>query len=210
MQNFDLLFFRGTDLTSNTISALEKRFVGSGDYTHVGILLNLEMLEKLKISPKPNESWYVWESVVSIPLAGLTDEISDIRTDRGGYGVQIRSLSEILQKYNGTIAVGSLKCEYYQIIDNISNKRLQKIYKKYGFRKYDANCLSLCGAMIPKLRPLRDALVKEEGYLFCSELVAEVFRSLKILPRTVNPRNYVPMDLVSLTRKIEVLNKIEL
>lgn len=194
MQPLDLIFFRGTDVVSNTISALEAKILGSGEFTHVGILINSDLMPWIPdLTPG---KWYIWESVVSIPLAGFTDEIPDVRTGKGGYGVQIRDLDAVIKKYSGVVVHGALKSHLRR---DFSAKKLKKLYRKYGMQKYDANCLSLFGAMIPKLRPLRDALVVEKGHLFCSELVATIYRGLRILPKSTDPRNFVPMHLVELT-----------
>ena len=76
---------------------------------------------------------------------------------------------------------------------------MKKSTKKYNGITYDANCWSLLSSIIPFLRPKRDHIeqfLNTDDWLFCSELVAEIYVKLGIFPDTVDPKNVVPMDFI--------------
>lgn len=92
--------------------------------------------------------------------------------------------------------------------------RFRSIFESYYGRPYELDIVGLLGSIFPCVRPIRDVReaiyrklysilhrygIAEEscgpsGWQFCSELVANVYQSLGVMPATVDPRNVLPMD----------------
>ena len=104
---FDLILFRGADVISNSISFIEKKKLGCGDWSHVGIAITSEYFPCLSIFDKKgkndnndNDNIYIYESTMSGILGDGVNKIEG-RT----FGVQLRRLSEVVPAYlskNGT------------------------------------------------------------------------------------------------------------
>lgn len=98
-----------------------------------------------------------------------------------------------------------------QKIINVVRVVCQRVIDK----TYDFNCFSLLGAMFPFFRTYRkyidivsiagrtilkfvglvdDEYEGVEGWLFCSELVAEIYQEVGIIGKDKNPKDVVPID----------------
>lgn len=205
IRSFDLILFKGSELVSNIISALEKRgnkIPTSGDFSHVGICLKYDILKYIY----PNHininssSVYVWESVVSGVLGNNCYDING----KSFLGVQLRNFDDLIEKYDKSsktaIAIGTLINNPIEKenIDTLS-ARFSKIFNKYNGQLYDYNCLSLFSSLCLCCRPCRNPIEQYLGtsdWLFCSELAACVYKDLGVYPDYVNPKDVVPRDLV--------------
>lgn len=204
----DLVVFRGGEVVSDAISALEQFQLGSGDWTHTGLIIDTTLLPSL-----PNGKsgkLYVLESTMSGKLSA--DGLTDVEGN-SVFGVQIRDMKKVVKAYNtaGTTLVGWCRLKnnpYLQLpgetIDNYENRMLQlsedftNIYDKYGHKTYDYNPLSLLASLFPWFRCLRDKFVKGDDKLFCSELIALVYCKLGILDENeFNYEDVVPVDFTS-------------
>ena len=214
----DIIFFRGTDPVSKLICSLQKQRLGRGDYSHVAVVVNSEILPSVP-QLKPGEL-YVWESTMSKELFGITDGVRNIN-NKGVFGVQIRNLKNVIEAQSaneGTVVA------WGKLINNpwVNNFNKQEIImvmehclREYGSQNYDVNCLNLIGALFPQCRKVRNGLetVLDNGYdvlrsinlvdgdgpeewLFCSELVASIFQQLNIIDKNKESRNVVPMDFL--------------
>lgn len=196
---YDLIFFRGSEIVSKTITNLERSVLNIPVevmvWSHVGIVVDRSVLDLPCL--KPGEL-YVMESTWSYAYGG--DGIEPVDGHR--FGVQIRPLNKLLNYYTGNPRV------YIGYAESIHtyNQDCTDIYlRKYQNKRYDFHPISLSASIFPKLRFLRFVKrrlhlthwSKAASFYFCSELVADLLRELKIIGRDVNPRDVLPMDLVN-------------
>ena len=211
LRSFDLVFFRGDDFVSDFIAFLEKRElirskssvnIDDSVFTHVGIIVKNDVLNDDRLE---DDKVYIWESTMS---GRLSDGVNNI--DNKAYlGVQLRDFDEVMKHYdtpNDThIAVAYLSEEtrkgwYYSSRPELLKSQFTKIFNGLNGIFYDANPISLFGALsLPVcccIRRCRDEGGGDEDWLFCSELVANVFQTLMLIPPDVNPKNVIPMDFL--------------
>lgn len=209
-QPLDLILFSGTDFVSNGIKFIEKIVNGQGDFSHVGLLINAEIATDLLVL-KPNK-WYVWESTFSAidgPLEKFSDNVPNILTGKGKFGVQIRDFEEIVEKYPGKIAWGRLLNNPYLHSPEDTRKIILELLNKYKDSTYDYDCLDLLATVVPFLRKPRNFFNKYAdeffvnwnisespgSWLFCSELAGLVYQSLGLIG-DLDPSNITPQDFV--------------
>ncbi len=204
IQPLDLLLFRGPDFISNTIRWIQRRRLGlgAGRFSHVGLVVDERVYKNPRMLPG---KLYVLESTMSgnITSEGVTDINGQVV-----FGVQIRDLDEVIKAYDSSptsrIAVGHLRNNPYlscsdQMERDIFRSRCTTLINSVEGRQYDANLFSLCGALFPRLRGLRDmaeTVLDTDKWLFCSELCALMYKSLDILPPSLDERNVVPVDFL--------------
>lgn len=209
-QPLDLILFSGTDFVSNGIKFIEKIANGQGDFSHVGLLINSEIATDLLVL-QPNK-WYVWESTFSAidgPLERFSDNVPNILTGKGKFGVQIRDFEEIVEKYPGKIAWGRLLNNPYLHSPENTRKIIIELLNKYKDSSYDYDCLDLLATVIPFLRKPRNFFNKYAdeffvnwnisdppgSWLFCSELAGLVYKELGLIG-DLDPSNITPQDFV--------------
>lgn len=218
MQTFDLLLFRGSDIISQAISIAMKAEDGTNapDFTHVGcVFLGKDLLPILRVE---EQNWlrkdqvYVYESTLS---GKFTDGVTDI-TNQSRFGVQLRLLDEVVQNYDiserSRLAWAPLRKE---LRDTINVKKMARVeYEKYKGLQYDASIIDLAAAVnISGARTIRDNSLfswvrdfcccccyrlenKPSDWQFCSELVANIYKDLGIIPDNVIASNVIPTDLL--------------
>jgi len=218
LQSLDLLLFRGSDAISDFIRLLEGHFLeptstlldgaekyqGSPDeFSHVGMVVRPDILDDPRTQPG---AVYVWESTMSGTLGDGAYNIDGVSY----LGVQLRDLGRVVADYDAPpdtrLAVAPLRPEVRAAVFGEKGERLPEVrqrftalFKDLNGRRYDANPGSLAGAMVPPLRIFRDGaedFLGTHNWLFCSELVALVYRELGVFPAEVRPRNVIPMDLL--------------
>lgn len=204
LRSFDIILFKGVDLISKVIESLQKRgnkIPEAGDFSHIGICLRYDILKYIYPNhPKITENCcMIWESTMS---GKLSLDVYDIN-GRTVFGTQLRDFDELIIKYDDSdssaIAIGSL-------IDNpITHSNIEEtgilfktIFEKYNNKQYDANIVSLISVLFPIYRSCSRTLeyiLNTEEWLFCSELVAIVFKELHIYPDNVDPKTVCPRDI---------------
>ena len=208
----DIILFRGTDGVSDLIRVVEQDVRGCGDFSHAGIIVTRELLPNLtKLEAK---KLYVMESTMSYPLPLVSDGPPNILTGKGYFGVQIRDFEEVLTSY--TKAKGALVA-WVRLPNSPwdTQKRVDpEIVEKYLFRPYKENIFSILGSVFPCFRPARNTLDEievvgsriirlappedvEAKTVFCSELLARIYRDLGMIPKSVVPEDVVPVDFLS-------------
>lgn len=202
----DLALFKGGDSVSGLIQFLEKRKlnktssagydVGPGAFSHVGIIVTSEILDDDRLDPN---KLYVWESTMS---GSLSDGVCNIE-DESFLGVQLRDFDKVLVAYDedpdSRIAIAHLGDTTFNRGSTRLRKRFTNLFTKYDGTRYDANFLSLGSSICPCLRPAREAVenaLNTEDWLFCSELVATIYKELGLFDKSVNPKNVVPTDFL--------------
>lgn len=172
MMPLDPILFRGTDLVSNTILMIEDASDSTdaeAPFTHIGLLVNRDLLPNIK-QLLPNR-WYVWESTMSKSIGAVYQAgPTDVESNQGRLGVQIRDLEDVLSSYAQTGQVawaklhdnpwrlkggGELAIDLYQRRKDLIDK-IGLFHKQYGQTAYNANCLDLFAAAFKCLRTERD------------------------------------------------------
>jgi hypothetical protein len=199
MKPLDALLFRGSDVVSNIISILEKRGKRNspaGDFTHAGIVINRDILDLPQMDP---DKLYILESVMSGTLGcGIKDIYGKTHLS-----VQIRDLESLINAYDHpdhtAIAWCPLINNPYANHDPVIKHAFTHIYNDIKGIPWDANCYSLLSSLWECLRPCRpciETMCHTSRWLFCSEMVATVYKELRIYPDYVNPKDVVPGDIV--------------
>jgi hypothetical protein len=201
---FDLILFRGADFISDSIRKLQKIASTKGEFSHVGIVVNTDILPNIK-NAVPGK-WYIWESTMS---GKLNDGINDVETGEAFFGTQIRSLDEIIEKYsknpktkisfaqlsnNPILKKQNESEELYQYRLSILKRNIQDVYNQYNHRRYDANLINLLSTILPFCRWLRNCRRNES--FFCSELVAIIYKKIDILPWYINEEDITPETFI--------------
>lgn len=207
----DLIVFRGGEVVSTTIRLLQELKVNNNDWSHVGLVINTELLPNIPNGKK--NKLYILESALS---GDLNDGVP---TSDGKiiFGVQVRDLQEVIKGYyklNNTL-VG-----YCKLKNNPYNQKLYEsleeyearllilqadfinIYNEYGTKFFDISPLNLLASIFPSIRCFRNKWDKYIGigknWLFCSELVALVYHKLGIINLPdFDPSDVIPVDFTS-------------
>lgn len=209
----DLFFFKGTDFTSSIVSFVERITLPSSGghnyiitkdtFTHVGLVVTSDILDDERLE---KGKLYLLESTISGVGNDITPNID------GGYhsGVQIRDLDTLVACYDhpidAAVATSHLLTEYYDPeVDITADLKVlfTDVYRKYSTMSY-TNFVNLPSSVFSCLRPVR----RVEHTIFCSELVASIFKDIGILPDTVDPRNVVPMDFFGLDAEKNPIERV--
>lgn len=193
----DLIAFRGNDVASDLVykcqTARQMAMRHNGlIFTHVGIIVTRDVLDHPKME---HGKLYILESTFS--ETGITDINGKLP-----FGVQIRELEKVIVDYDKPEDTLIAWCPLFDNPHNETNTKLilNTIYDEIQDKTWDANCWSLCSSLYPLFRPCRccmEHVFYTENWLFCSEMVAIIYKSLGVLPRSINPKDVVPDDLVN-------------
>lgn len=199
----DLVTFRGAGFVSDGISLvgqIKGADVGNS-WTHVGILVNSDILPISVLKTDDPKRWFVWESSVSY------NEVPDVYENKSVKGVQIRDFESVCSEYakhaDTEVSVFRLDRNPWVDAKNDAGKQdqlkrqLKELHDEYKGRPYDFTGMS--AALCCCLRKLRDnsgSLVKSlhDYAVFSSELVAMVYRRLRIISEDVQVDNVSPSD----------------
>lgn len=199
LQPLDLLLFRSSDPVSDGISRAQKVLLGDGSFSHVGLVVNRASTGLSELAPGVP---YVLESTVGGMLG------NDVYNTEGEafFGVQLRRLDHLLlncKRDGGTrIATAALRRNPWDSRSTAraqTKRRLVAAVSKYHGARYDANCVSLLSALVPTIRPCAAKLerwIGTQDWMFCSELVAGMYRDMGILPQETLVSTVLPMDFI--------------
>jgi hypothetical protein len=205
----DLIVFRGSDFVSNSISLMEKIRLGKGDWTHVGLVVTPEIIPIKNSQPG---KLYIWESTMSGRTLG--DGVNNIETGAATFGVQIRDLEDVIDKYDNDI---DTKIGWCQLINNPLNQKpdetneafigrkleicekLSKFDNKIGNATYDYNLLNLLSTMCPTCTRCRRSVFGHAEKYFCSELVTNIYQIVDVMPKDIDPELVAPEELLGYT-----------
>lgn len=208
LQPFDLLLFNGGDFISDFISYVQAKnlpdktggLVKPGAFSHVGMVVTSDILDHPLVKPG---TVYVFESTMSGKLGNGIDNIEG----RAFFGVQLRNFDELMPAYDkpNDTSIAFAHLMYNPWIHASPEERVRikarftDLFDRLNGTPYNANPYSLLAAIFPCLRKERkkiEDLFGTKKWLFCSELVATVYKEFGIFPRDINPENIVPMDFV--------------
>jgi hypothetical protein len=203
LKPLDVVFFSGGDFISAIIKHEErlqldqttkKRMAMPGAFSHMGIVVNSDILDHPNV--KKGEM-YIFESTIGgyfgVDIPNVDGRIF--------YGVQLRNLDKIIPAYDkpddNRIAISRLAAP---APDSPKTKqRFTAFFNKYNGTVYEFSILDLAATLFSSLRVARDEFDSLSGankLIFCSELVAMVYKDLEILGDDVIPQNIAPMDFI--------------
>jgi len=205
MNPLDLIFFKGADLISKTVLLAEAINSGNSSFSHVGIVVNKELLNLDLMEP---DLLYILESTVS------DGKVLDINEKRV-IGVQIRPLQEVVNSYKAEsdCSVAYVKLKHNPFITNREQtiSIFRQTYKNYSNSFYNMNILHLLSSVFPCLRKPRQVFDKivhfglttitnnnyfdRHRWVFCSELIAIIYLDLGIISN-INPETVIPTDFL--------------
>lgn len=217
IESLDLIMFRGSDLVSKAIIGIESRVDKTdAQFSHVGIAIRAEhLMPALKESEaawlKPG-NLYVFESTGS---GSLSDNVKNV-DGRSFLGVQLRNLDEVARAYDA--ASEDTRLALLPLKPELRPAQLATVvraaYDKYNGIFYDASVVDMAAAACRCMRCVRDCGCFQRmrdwfykcccgpcchtlpsGWMFCSELVANIYRDVGILPEG-DPQNVIPQDFV--------------
>lgn len=216
----DCIFFKGTDVVSQTISSVEKIFLGSGDWTHIGLVVSKSLIPSLNV--KDNEM-YIWESTMSTNnKLILENNTLDAESNSGVFGVQVRKLKDVVSKdmKNGvTVGWGKLinnpidkkenekNDEYLERISSL-RKSLNILHSKYYHKSYAKNIFRLAGALSKCLYPCRSKCCIGNDWVFCSQFVSIVYKEIGVLGLDIDTETVLPQDIATPELSEEKFNPI--
>ena len=208
----DLIVFRGSEYVSDAIALAQKFRFGSGEWTHVGLVITTDLVP---IKNGKQGQLYIWESTMSGPLA---DGVNSIETGKGKLGVQIRSLADVIDKYdasedsrigwcellnNPLVRLQDESDETYNRRQESIRQLLTEFYDLYGDADYDLNICRLCASVCDRSNTKGtcgvETIFGRSKTLFCSELVATIYQLLGLLGAEIDPEKITPEELVGNT-----------
>lgn len=213
LESFDLVFFKGGDFYSDIIrfaqGSRKSRFknLKSNSFSHVGIVIKPEVLPELGLD---KNKIYIWESTLTHSVLG--DGIPNIK-GKFHLGVQLRDLDKVIPAYNSSpksrIAFAPLD---KHARSTLNSENFQSLFQRLDGIVYDSNITSLTGAQYKCCRPARkltESIFNTNNWLFCSELVATVYKNIGLFPSTLNVSNVIPTDFLGTDTDYEVPVVIE-
>jgi len=164
----DLVLFSG----KGGISAGIKWFTGCG-WSHLGMVLRLDAWDIVLL----------WETTTLSPLP-------DIRSGQARQGVQLSPLSERIKTYDGAVAIRHLAVERTPAM----LEALRMFREEVKQRPYEEDKVELLRSAYDG--PLGDN-AEDLSSLFCSELVAEAYQRMGLLPEEPASNEYTPASFCS-------------
>lgn len=197
----DIILFKGPGFVSDAFRILQHKSVKNSfadNYSHVGIIVNNKILDYPNME---DDVLYIWEAVMSSPTGYNINNIDG----ESFFGTQLRNFDELILKYDKPMETNIAWCQLnnnpYDDKDNMDElkSRFTEIFGLYNGIKYDINFFSLLASGYKILRPLRaltERIFRTDRWLFCSELCANVYIALNLLPSNIDPRNVLPIDFI--------------
>ena len=194
IRDFDIIVFCGADFVSNTIKELSQFEQGrnAGKASHVGVIITTNVVKHPNME---DGVLYIFESTMS---GNLTDGVLNIE-GKSFLGCQVRKFDDVVKAYDSN---PKTQIRWCKLLDNPLDKmdineiraKSQKVLDKYNGVLYEVNISNLFYAMFPQLRFLRFA---DDGFVFCSELAAIIYKELGVIPTESDPRDVVPADFIA-------------
>lgn len=188
----DLIAFKGGDAVSAFIRYLEKQTTGSGDYSHVGVVVTTDVLDHPRMIAG---RLYLLESTATGFLGCGVKNIEN----KSFFGVQITDLDKLVSKYDRSsqtaIAVCHLRSRNFE--NGVVRERLNDFWRRYAGRSYQFNMLSMLAAVFPWARTWQkqaEKVLGGEDWVFCSELACIAYQEAGLLDKDIVHEYVVPAD----------------
>ena len=166
----DVVLFSGKSFFSKLI-----RFGTGSAWSHVGLVLKLPEYNFLTIYESTGKG-----------------SLKDVVSGKPQRGVQLVPMNDRVYSYKGKIAVRQLEDIE---LDDWSIQSLMEVRKALRGRPYEKSVRNLLRAAWDTLSPRN---VEDLSSVFCSELVAECYQSLGLLPQDFPSSEYTPGDFSAL------------
>ncbi|URC15159.1 permuted papain-like amidase [Paraglaciecola Antarctic GD virus 1] len=170
----DLIFFSGRGIIPSCI-----RFFTGCDYSHVGMVLELELHGK---------------RVLVIFEASGCSYIIDYRSANFKSGVTLINLTTKLHTYTGTFGVKRLN----KRLTEDHKAKLYTVINKLRDTDYTKNLYALLVSVF-KLKPVNSGMYT----MVCSELIAVILQRLNLLDNEIPAEWYNPYELTLITKMQE-------
>lgn len=184
----DLVLYEGASLASDVI-----QFVTRYRWSHIGVVVRDEVHDQV----------LVWESTT-------LSNLPDFETGVFRKGVQIVPLSERVRSYRGKrMAIRQLDFDYGREAWEFG-QTIADVRREFANRPYEKSLLELARSAI---NIFKRGQSEDLTSLFCSELVAEVYQRIGILPEPPMGKasnEYVPGDFGTEARTPLLLLRAEL
>ena len=185
---FDLIVFKSPSIISSIITTTQELMFPNNEssWSHCGLIITHDLLDYLNIKYKKTDT-YIIESTIS---GTLFDNIHDINCN-STYGVQIRSLNEILDSSN-IIAVYKLKNKI-DLTPEIKLK-IKDYYLTIKDYKYNFDYTLMIKNLVPIF--IRRNIFKENNKdsFFCSQLCLEFYKILNLINKETKTE-FIPPNL---------------
>lgn len=165
LQTGDIVLFSG----KGGISEIIKR-LSCSKWSHVGMVVRSDEWDMVLL----------WESVI-------VSVTPDVETGKTGQGVQLVPLSGTLGSYYGEASVRQIKTPLLPS----QRKTLEAFRHEMTGRPYEQNHFELLRAVVDDFGTQN---TRNLSSLFCSELVAEAFQRMGLLPESPASNEYTPAD----------------
>jgi hypothetical protein len=123
--------------------------------------------------------------------AALDNDLADVATHEIGSGVNLFDLEQWLRHFGGETAIRPLHVERTEAM----GEALLDFFREVHGRPYERNKLEMLRA--PYDGPLGANTQEDMSSFFCSELVAEGYRRMGLLPDRPPANEYTPRDFSS-------------
>jgi hypothetical protein len=193
----DLIVFRGADIISWTISAIQNVCLGCGDWTHVGVVVTTDLMPIR--NGKPGRL-YILESTLS---GRFGDGVIDYERGVGTFGVQVRDLKHVIHQYDKdpNTRIGWCPLHINPVDHSESLAEAKKIctrfYNKYIDASYDYNCCNVCSTVLPCYN------TNSTDKIFCSELATRLYQELDLIPSRFNSESIAPQELIGWSNNVD-------
>lgn len=162
----DLVLFAGTTLSSRIVQIFTL-----SRWSHVGVIVRL---------PEYGDQPLLWELT-------RDNKLADIHHGVLGDGVQLVSLDEKLKSYQGEVAIRRLSTGIAELQRLSQLRELLQCWQAKPYRNILRK--NLCAWW---WGDHATAIARQGG--FCSEFVAEIYKSWQLLPHDRPSRHYLPHD----------------
>ncbi|MBX7103783.1 MAG: hypothetical protein K1X57_06865 [Gemmataceae bacterium] len=170
----DVLLFAGVSRFSLAI-----RLVTNSHWSHAALVARA----------RPGSPLLLWE-------ATLDTDLPDVVTQEVSPGVNLYDLEHWLRHYAGETAIRRLNVERTDEM----RSALLNFYNEARGRPYSRNRLELLRAVWDGKRATEN-LTEDSSSYFCSELVAEAYQRMGLLPAAPLANEYVPRDFSTQRRE---------
>lgn len=205
LKSFDMIAFRGSEIVSDTISEVEsfERGKGKGKYTHVGLIILGNLFPQTSNLYNPN-AIYIFEATMSGNLNGGVLNVNG----QTFLGTQLRDFDKVVESVSNNKKAYMAWCKLkHDHCPSITPDQWMNIFNKYDGARFDVNCIDLLASAIKCFRFLRKLCCckHKKPWMFCSELVTNIYQDLNIISNDIDARNVIPCDFVYHTNNIPAI-----
>lgn len=182
LKTFDIVLFSGEGEFSKII-----QFITVSDYSHIGLIITGDDLKSIGLKPKNDKLRDPDDLYIIHSNKGFIRHVRDVTKNQTISGVQINSLSRIIEFYKGRCFIRRLNGEI-----RIDFAQLKRSVKSLRNKEYETN---YCEMMCATTWILGGCSYTDLDTVFCSELVAQIYIDNDIFDDEVTPSNkYSPRD----------------